>query len=248
MDVASQNRLPARYNHATTGRKKTIGKQIAYTTKPFFYKWFNRFLANRVTKNIVMAAQAGVSVLPPQMRQALDQVTASAGGRNDPVQQLRLLRNVRNSYELQARLMPYKSTFDDFNDRVIQFGYLVLFAPAFPLAPFLALLNNIVEIRTSGYKLTRAYQRPQWKPRSGIGSWLGVLNVLGFLAVLTNASMITFVGDQDAKTYGIFKDDGTDGECIAMPFPAVHDTDTAFSPQVLFLVPKNGSFCGNSSV
>ena len=35
-----------------------------------------------------------------------------------------------------------QGTFDDFNDRAIQFGYLVLFAPAFPLAPFFAYINN----------------------------------------------------------------------------------------------------------
>ena len=66
-------------------------------------------------------------------------------------------------YELQHRLMPYAGTFDDFNDRVIQFGYLVLFAPAYSLAPVLAFINNIIEIRTSGFKMCYAHQRPVWK-------------------------------------------------------------------------------------
>jgi hypothetical protein len=79
----------------------------------------------------------------------------------------------------------------------------VLFAPAFPLAPFFAFLNNVVEIRTGGYRLAVAYQRPVSKARSGIGSWLGVLKVLGFLAVITNASMITFVGSVDAEAMGL---------------------------------------------
>jgi hypothetical protein len=29
----------------------------------------------------------------------------------------------------------FAARFDDFKDRAIQFGYLVLFAPAYPLAP-----------------------------------------------------------------------------------------------------------------
>ena len=45
-----------------------------------------------------------------------------------------------------------------------------------------------------------------WKARSGIGSWLVVLNVLGFLAVITNASMITFVGSQDSDSLGLLTD------------------------------------------
>ena len=76
---------------------------------------------------------------------ALNDVTSMAGGRNDPLQQLKNLKKVRNPYELQNRLQPYPGSFDDFNDRAIQFGYLVLFAPAFPLAPFFAFLNNVIE-------------------------------------------------------------------------------------------------------
>jgi hypothetical protein len=182
---------------------KTIGKQLAYTMKPFIFKWKAQCKANKMTKSIVKSASKGTSFMPAAMQQAMDQVAQVAGdltGADDPRHQLKALKKVRNPYELQNRLMPYDGTFDDFNDRVIQFGYLVLFAPAFPLAPFLAFVNNVIEIRTSGFKMCFAYQRPKWRARSGIGSWLAVMNVLGFLAVITNASMITFVGDQDARS------------------------------------------------
>ena len=181
---------------------KTLGKQFAYTLKPFIYKWKKQCKDNSMTKSIVKNASKGTSMMPASMKSAMDQVgnLAEGGGQGDPRHQLKALKNVRNPYELQARLMPYQGTFADFNDRVIQFGYLVLFAPAFPLAPFLAFVNNVIEIRTSGFKMCFAYQRPKWRARSGIGSWLAVMNVLGFLAVITNASMITFVGDQDAKS------------------------------------------------
>ena len=182
---------------------KTIFKQLNYTLRPFFVQMANTFTSNRHTKKLVQQAAKGKAVIPVEMQNAMRQVVSQAGGRNDPMQQLKKLRKVRNPYELQHRLMPYKGTFDDFNDRVIQFGYLVLFAPAYSLAPFLAFINNVIEIRTSGLKMCFAYQRPISKQRSGIGSWLIVLNVLGFLAVLTNASMITFVGSQDAEALGL---------------------------------------------
>jgi hypothetical protein len=38
-----------------------------------------------------------------------------------------------------------------------------------------------------------------------------VLNILGFLAVITNASMITFVGDQDAKNMGLWHEGAQNG-------------------------------------
>ena len=103
-----------------------------------------------------------------------------------------------STFEIEAQKMPYPSTFLDFNDRVIQFGYLVLFAPAFPLAPLFAFINSVIEIRAFGVKMCKAYQRPVWRARTGIGAWLGVLNALGFLAVVTNASMIAFVGSHQA--------------------------------------------------
>jgi hypothetical protein len=182
---------------------KTLGKQIAYTMKPFVFKWKAQCQANAMTKSIIKASAKGTGMLPASMQTAIGQLaetTDKALGADDPRGKMKELKKMRNPYELQARLMPYEGTFNDFNDRVIQFGYLVLFAPAFPLAPFLAFVNNVIEIRTSGFKMCFAFQRPKWKARAGIGSWLAVLNVLGFLACVTNATMITFVGDQDAKS------------------------------------------------
>ena len=51
---------------------------------------------------------------------------------------------------------------------MIQFGYLVLFAPGYSLAPFWALVNNVIEIRASAFRMCFAYQRPAFKPRSGL--------------------------------------------------------------------------------
>ncbi len=46
---------------------------------------------------------------------------------------------------------------------VIQYGFIVLFAAAFPLAPLLAAVNNMVEIRTDAIKLLRATVRPPYR-------------------------------------------------------------------------------------
>jgi hypothetical protein len=189
---------------------KTLAKQVAFTLKPFIFKAKERIAANRHTKHLVKAVAAGQAIIPAEMASAMREVVATAGGRDDPLQQLKYLRNIRNPYELQSRLMPCEGTFDDFNDRVIQFGYLVLFAPAYSLAPLLAFINNVIEIRTSGFKMCYAYQRPVWKPKSGIGAWMVWLNVLGFLAVITNAAMITFVGSQDAESLGLMCKDKHD--------------------------------------
>ena len=83
-------------------------------------------------------------------------------------------------------------TFDDLNDRVIQFGYLVLFAPAFPLAPFFAFINNVVEIRADANKLIRVQQRPFPKVSSGIGVWNDVFQMLLLFSIATNTGIALF--------------------------------------------------------
>jgi anoctamin-8 len=77
---------------------------------------------------------------------------------------------------------------------------VALFSPVYPLAAFLAFLNNIVEIRVDAAKLCKTMQRPEWTAARDIGSWYAVMNVLGFVAVITNATMITFVGKLLADT------------------------------------------------
>jgi len=82
------------------------------------------------------------------------------------------------------------------NEMAIQYGYLALFSPAYPLAPLLALINNIVEIRVDAMKLCHAFRRPKWEPCEDIGSWMSVLSSIGFAAVMVNSTMVAFVGSK----------------------------------------------------
>ena len=43
---------------------------------------------------------------------------------------------------------------------VLQFGFTTIFVAAFPLAPLLALLNNIIEIRLDAAKFVSEIRRP----------------------------------------------------------------------------------------
>ena len=85
------------------------------------------------------------------------------------------------------------------DEMAIQYGYLALFAPAYPLAPLLALINNVFAIRIDAVKFCNVLQRPVYRKTEDIGSWYAVLNVLGFAAVVVNATMICFVGAQLAN-------------------------------------------------
>lgn len=91
----------------------------------------------------------------------------------------------------EAGLKQY-DTFEDYTEMLVQFGYVSFFSLAFPLAPLLALLNNLLELRTDAFKLCHTRQRPLAHKASGIGVWLHVLQIMSVLAVLTNCFHLAY--------------------------------------------------------
>ena len=65
----------------------------------------------------------------------------------------------------------YDGTFEDYLEMFIQFGYVILFSSAYPLAGLCALINNIIEIRGDAFKLCHVHQRPFGQRVNNIGSW-----------------------------------------------------------------------------
>lgn len=86
----------------------------------------------------------------------------------------------------------FESTFDDFDELAIQYGFVSLFVVAFPLAPLLALVNNYIEIRLDAMKVARYSRRPEPRGATNIGTWFTVFEVVGFISVITNAAIIVF--------------------------------------------------------
>ncbi|KAG8594948.1 hypothetical protein GDO81_001373 [Engystomops pustulosus] len=73
--------------------------------------------------------------------------------------------------EVESCMKKYEDTFQDYQEMFVQFGYVVLFSSAFPLAAVCALVNNIIEIRSDAFKLCSGLQRPFGRRVDGIGQW-----------------------------------------------------------------------------
>lgn len=58
----------------------------------------------------------------------------------------------------------------------------------FRLAPVLALINNIIEIRLDAWKFLTKYKRPIPFRAADIGIWNNVLSGLSYVALVTNVS------------------------------------------------------------
>lgn len=98
--------------------------------------------------------------------------------------------------ESQSKLPRFPGLMQDYNEMLIQMGYITLFSAAFPVAPLAALLNNLVEMRTDGIKLMKTTQRPHYEGASDIGSWQPIMALLSIVCILTNCGLIYLTLDE----------------------------------------------------
>ncbi|XP_033619755.1 anoctamin-4 isoform X2 [Fukomys damarensis] len=100
-------------------------------------------------------------------------------------------------WEKDYNLQPMNAygLFDEYLEMILQFGFTTIFVAAFPLAPLLALLNNIIEIRLDAYKFVTQWRRPLASRAKDIGIWYGILEGIGILSVITNAFVIAITSD-----------------------------------------------------
>uniref|UniRef100_A0A4W6CLM8 Anoctamin n=1 Tax=Lates calcarifer TaxID=8187 RepID=A0A4W6CLM8_LATCA len=96
-------------------------------------------------------------------------------------------------YQLQP--LPKLGLFYEYLEMVIQFGFVTLFVASFPLAPVLALVNNLFEIRVDAWKITTQFRRVVPEKAQDIGAWQPILQGIAILAVATNAMIIAFTSD-----------------------------------------------------
>ncbi|XP_075758896.1 anoctamin-8 isoform X2 [Pelodiscus sinensis] len=92
--------------------------------------------------------------------------------------------------EVESCMKKYEDTFQDYQEMFIQFGYVVLFSSAFPLAALCALINNVIEIRSDAFKLCTGLQRPFGQRVESIGQWQKVMEAMGVLAIVVNCYLI----------------------------------------------------------
>jgi len=99
---------------------------------------------------------------------------------------------LRSPAEDQFYLQSYEGTIGDFLELALQFGYATLFVTAFPIAPFLAFINNWLEVRVDSFKLCKLCRRPEMKGAEDIGTWQYIFETVSFIAVITNAAVSCF--------------------------------------------------------
>jgi anoctamin-10 len=113
-----------------------------------------------------------------------DEATPASGERTAR-EEREFLERVRSEVAL-----PEYDTFTDYSEMVTQFGYVTLWSTIWPLAPVMALLNNVLELRSDAFKMTVHHRRPVPTRTDTIGPWLDALSFLTWLGALTNSALV----------------------------------------------------------
>ena len=106
-------------------------------------------------------------------------------------------KDIRNKIESQVFLDTYLTpdndgTINDYLELSVQFGYLTLFAIAFPLSTLLAFIGLWLEMFTDKIKVIKLVKRPIPLALKDIGNWWYIFSAISVLAIFSNTALFCF--------------------------------------------------------
>ena len=106
-------------------------------------------------------------------------------------------KDIRNKIESQVYLDTYLTpdndgTINDYLELSVQFGYLTLFAIAFPLSTLLAFIGLWLEMFTDKIKVLKLVKRPIPLALKDIGNWWHIFSAISVLAIFSNTALFCF--------------------------------------------------------
>jgi anoctamin-10 len=85
--------------------------------------------------------------------------------------------------------------FDDYLEMIMTYGYITLFASAFPFGSTITCLFIFIEIRSDIFKFEKTARRPFATKTHDIGTWQFALNALTYGSIFTNLILCCFASD-----------------------------------------------------
>ena len=92
--------------------------------------------------------------------------------------------------EKESEMRQYDSTFLDYLEMLIQFGYVFLFSPVYWLGCTFALVNNLVEIHTDAFRIVKLSKRPFPSFKSTHTIWWYAFAIMTLCGIITNSHII----------------------------------------------------------
>ncbi|KAJ3049561.1 Anoctamin-7 [Rhizophlyctis rosea] len=172
-----------------------IGKSCLQHAYHWGLPWLDRkrtSLATKLSKPTQMHHTPVFAAEQPTAMQFAD-IESSRGTRRSSVSPIKVMTVPQAVHDI--KLVPFNAQAgmnDGYNVAVIQFGFVVLFSVAFPLAPLFACIHNAVQLRIDAHNLLTQYRRPFALQAQDIGMWEVWLRTVAHLGIFMNACIIAF--------------------------------------------------------
>ena len=75
---------------------------------------------------------------------------------------------------------------------ILNYGYLILYAGAFPLAPLFIYIYHQIQVRSDLYKVKKLRRKKIPQKTNGIGIWNVILNFMTIVSALSNLFLFAF--------------------------------------------------------
>lgn len=82
-----------------------------------------------------------------------------------------------------------------YNEAIIQFGFIILFSPAFSLAPLFSVVTNALEIKIKLNSMSYYSRRMTAEGANGIGAWLPIMEFVAMVSIPVNVALIYWTGN-----------------------------------------------------
>ena len=84
-----------------------------------------------------------------------------------------------------------------YNEIIIQFGWLTLFAPAFPAGPLFSFISNMVQVKTEMDSMSMFLRRNNPKGCVDIGLWMDYFELMSFVSIVVSTAIVIFTSKEE---------------------------------------------------
>ena len=76
---------------------------------------------------------------------------------------------------------------------LIQYGYITIFASAFPVGPIISFIANLLDTRAKIFSFLYVYHRPPFTKAAGIGNWQNVWEIMSIIGIVNFIEILQII-------------------------------------------------------
>lgn len=96
---------------------------------------------------------------------------------------------------------------DEYMEKIILYGYIMLFACSFTLGPLIFLIIILIDLRVDAKRLLWIFRRPVGKKAEDIGLFFGIFQFINIIGIVSNGFIIAYTSSWSVDYFGSNEND-----------------------------------------